>query len=420
MHYKNFLVIISLVFIFSFNQPNIKAQTNSNSIKEQEISTLIKRAELHYQQGILALSENNFPLMRKEFDLAVDELLIAGMDLHSDLQLQKYYHDLVDKIVQQQLTIRAANSAALSDQRFEGTPANDIGRLTEVELAELAAKVVEQPKIKTEDFGFKTDLPPAVNQFISYFTAGKGRKTLEIGFSRSGRYRQFAEAIFEREGVPTDLIWLAQVESCWQPVATSAAAARGIWQFIPSTGERFGLRQNGWVDERLDPEKSTVAAARYLRFLADRYAGDWLLAMAAYNMGENGLDKAINRCGYADFWELRQGGFIPQETRNYVPAILAVIAIAKQPDSYNISVTPENNWQFDKIAVLEPKTISDIASTLNISTEVLNRLNPELVSSQTPFAGYSIRIPKGVETKRIALLTNKETKPYKTQNVVKK
>jgi membrane-bound lytic murein transglycosylase D len=411
--------LLGLVLAFSFTSINAEAQVK-NSIKEQEINALIQKAELHYQQGVIALSENNFTRMRSEFDSAVDDLLIAGIDLHSDLRLQKYYKDLVDRIVQQQLAVRAMNSSALSDQRYEGTPTNDIGRITEQELQALAVTSPQQPQVKTTDFNFKANFPASVNQFISYFTVGKGRKTLEIGLARSGRYRQYAEKVFEREGVPTDLIWLAQVESCWQPVVTSPASARGLWQFIPSTGSRFGLNQNAWLDERLDPEKSTEAAARYLHFLADRYAGDWLLALAAYNMGENGLDKAINRCGYADYWELREQGYIPQETRNYVPAILAVIAIAKQPEAYGIDVKSEGYWQFDRIAVAGGNSLSTIANTLNISSDSLLKLNPQLVSYEIPPAGYSLRIPKGVEPKRLALLTGTESEGYKVQNVVKK
>lgn len=419
MRYHNFLLLLGLVFTISFFSINAEAQTNS-SIKDREINALIQKAELHYQQGVTALADNNFTRMRSEFDSAIDDLLVAGIDLHSDLKLQKYYRDLVDRIVQQQLAVRTINSSAINDQRYEGTPTNDIGRITEQELQDLAVKATEQPQIKTSDFNFKANLPASVNQFISYFTVGKGRKTLEIGLARSGRYRQYAEKVFEREGVPTDLIWLAQVESCWQPVVTSPAAARGLWQFIPSTGSRFGLNQNAWLDERLDPEKSTEAAARYLHFLADRYAGDWLLALAAYNMGENGLDKAINRCGYADYWELRQQGFIPQETRNYVPAILAVIAIAKQPDAYGIDVKSEANWQFDRIAVAGGTSLNTIASTLNITADNLLRLNPQFLSYEIPPNGYSLRIPKGIEPKRVALLTGVESEGYKVRNVVKK
>jgi len=416
---RKVLLLLSLILFFTF-KVDIQAQTIAPSVKEREINILIQRAEIHYQQGVTALGENNFPRMRSEFDLAVDEMLVTGVDLHSDARLQRYYRELIDKIVQHQLNARAINELVIKDQRFDGTFANDIGRLTEEELKELAVKTTEQPQIKASDFSFKTDLPPAVSQFISYFTLGKGRKTLEIGFSRSGRYRQYAEKVFEREGVPKDLIWLAQAESVWQPIATSPAAARGIWQFIPSTGERFGLRQNGFLDERLDPEKSTEAAARYLRFLGDRYAGDWLLAMAAYNMGENGLDKAITRCGYADFWELRQQGFLPQETRNYVPAILAIIAIAKQPDAYQVEVKPEASWQFDRVLVSSNTSLTTIADTLALSTDTLYRLNPQLLSNSIPSNGYSLRIPKGVEAKRLALLTGEGQTEYKTRNVVKK
>lgn len=414
------MFLLSLIFLFTFNSINAQAQTTALSAKDREINSLIQRVETYYKEGITALAENDFPRMRQQFDLAIDEMLVTGVDLHSDARLQRYYRELVDKIVQHQLNARASNEQVIKDQRFEGTFINDIGRVTEEELQELAVKTPEQPQIKASDFSFKTDLPPAVNQFINYFTLGKGRKTLEIGFTRSGRYRQYAEKVFEKEGVPKDLIWLAQAESVWQPVATSPMAARGIWQFIPSTGERFGLRQNSFMDERLDPEKSTEAAARYLRFLGDRYAGDWLLAMAAYNMGENGLDKAITRCGYADFWVLREQGFLPQETKNYVPAILAIIALAKQPEAYNVEMKPESSWQFDRIIVATNISLGTIADTLAIPIDTIYKFNPQLLSNVIPFNGYSLRIPKGIDTKRVALLNGEAETNYKTRNVVKK
>ena len=161
---------------------------------------------------------------------------------------------------------------------------------------------------------------------------------MEAGLQRSVRFRDMAQRIFKQEGVPTDLIWLAQVESLWNPNAYSWAAARGIWQFIPSTGARFGLTQNYWVDERSNPEKSTVSAARYLKWLSNRYKGDWQLALAAYNTGEGNMNSAIARSGSRDFWKIHRGGYIAQETRNYVPAILAVVTIAKNPKKYGFDL----------------------------------------------------------------------------------
>ncbi|MEW6730462.1 MAG: lytic transglycosylase domain-containing protein [Acidobacteriota bacterium] len=421
MYRRFFIETLILCLLFSLVSQSAYAQQPSATLKEKEVSTLIERAELHYKQGATALAENDFARMRIHFDRAVDELLMAGIDIHSDTRLRTYYRELVDKIVLQQLSASSENVLGLGQQRYEGSPTKDISRLTDTELEQLATTTAKQPELKVSDFSFKTDLPRPVHQFIQYFTAGKGRRTIETGFLRAGKYRSYAETVFQEEGVPTDLIWLAQVESVWQPVATSVASARGIWQFIPATGSRYGLRQDGWIDERLDPERSTRAAARYLRFLADHYAGDWLLAMAAYNCGENGLDRAIARCGYADFWILRERGFIPQETRNYVPAILAVIAIAKNPEAYGFQPHAEQSWEFERVVVSGGTTLQTAAATLKVPVDTITSLNPELVAGVTPPIGHSLRIPKGIAPELLTELTNPTpVRGYKTRNVVKR
>jgi soluble lytic murein transglycosylase-like protein len=180
---------------------------------------------------------------------------------------------------------------------------------------------------------------PQVQTFLQYYTEGRGRRTAEVGLARAVEYREMAEKIFREEGVPTDLIWLAQVESNWQVGAKSHAGACGMWQFVPATGERYGLECDAAAeaDERLDVEKSTRAAAKYLRFLGRRYDGDWLLAMGAYNCGEGTMDRAIEKSGgERNFWTLARNGALPNETANYVPAILATIIIADNPSGYGL------------------------------------------------------------------------------------
>jgi membrane-bound lytic murein transglycosylase D len=215
-----------------------------------------------------------------------------------------------------------------------------LDEVSEIKEDELTRVTADGIKIfGTYDFEFT--VAPPVFQFINFFVAGRGHSTMEVGLQRSGRYRQMVEKIFKEERVPVDLMWLAQAESVWKPNALSRAAAKGIWQFIPSTGTRYGLEQTTWIDDRSQPEKSTRAAARYLRWLHDHFAGDWLLAMAAYNSGENRVDGAVARCGYADFWELYKRGLLPQETRNYVPCILSIIIISKNQKRYGFEVTPD-------------------------------------------------------------------------------
>jgi membrane-bound lytic murein transglycosylase D len=272
-----------------------------------------------------------------------------------------------------------------------------LDEVSEIKDTELAMVTPDGIKIFGRyDFEFSVASP--VLQFINFFVAGRGHSTMEVGLQRSGRYRQMVEKIFKEERVPLDLMWLAQAESVWKPNALSRAAAKGIWQFIPSTGTRYGLAQTTWVDDRSQPEKSTRAAARYLRWLHDHFAGDWLLAMAAYNSGENRVDSAIAKCGYADFWELYKRGLLPQETRNYVPCILSIIIISKNQKLYGFNITPDLPLLYDTFDVPGQTDLKVVSDLINVPYETVQDLNAELRRGTSP-AGekYTIKIPKGMK-----------------------
>ncbi|HJZ69948.1 MAG TPA: lytic transglycosylase domain-containing protein, partial [Blastocatellia bacterium] len=285
--------------------------------------SVIDRAEESFHRGEEAVSKGLTDIARKMFDTALDTVLQSGIDLKTDAKLAAYYRGLIDRIHKHEAQPGDIHEAA---DRPEVAEPSVLDEVSEINDAELAMVTPDGIKIFGR-YDFEFAVAPPVFQFINFFIAGRGHSTMEVGLQRSGRYRQMVEKIFKEEHVPLDLMWLAQAESVWKPNALSRAAAKGIWQFIPSTGTRYGLAQTTWVDERSQPEKSTRAAARYLRWLHDHFAGDWLLAMAAYNSGENRVDSAIAKCGYADFWELYRRGLLPQETRNYVPCILSIIII---------------------------------------------------------------------------------------------
>lgn len=167
-----------------------------------------------------------------------------------------------------------------------------------------------------------------IQQFVRYFQ-GKGRPTIEVAFTRLSKYEAMMRKTFQEEGVPQELIYTGLVESAYNPQAESSAGAMGIWQFIPATAKRYGLQQIGGFDERTDPEKSTRAAARYLKDLYGMF-GDWSLALAAYNAGEYRILRTIQKTGITNFWQMSLQGLLPKETINYVPAVLAAITVGKQ------------------------------------------------------------------------------------------
>ncbi len=413
------LLIAGLLFV-SFGPVKAFGQTQqpASSVNIQEI---INRSEASYLQGEQAVIKGQPDQARKLFDEAVEAITQSGIDIASNPRLQAYHRDLVNRIKQYDAKWsepRLANSQqpagdpeavdkvkAEADAMQQITPQEPgenveravLDELADVNEGELATVTPEGVKIFGR-YDFEFSVAPPVFQYINYFIAGRGRSTMETGLRRSGRYRVMAERIFKEEGVPLDLIWLAQAESVWKPNALSHAAAKGIWQFIPGTGLRYGLAQTAWVDDRSHPEKSTRAAARYLKFLHNFFAGDWLLAMAAYNSGEYRIAGAIAKCGYADFWEIHKRGLIPTETRNYVPIILSIIIVSKNQKRYGFNVQPEPPLNYDTFTVSGQTDLKVAADLIGVSFDVLRDLNPELRRGATP-AGqpHSIKLPKGMK-----------------------
>ncbi len=369
------------------------------------IKALIENAEAKYKQGEDSFNKGQKDIARQKFDESVDLIMLSGINLRANPKLDAYYTDLVERIHSFDIpkNTRAANNPTVTkpgvevlNQQNVNTERSAIDEIaSEVNENELSAVTAAGLKVYGK-YDFDFSVAPPVFQFLNFFTSGRGRSTMLAGLQRSGRYRLMVEKIFKEEGVPLDLMWLAQAESVWKPNALSRAAAKGIWQFISSTGSRYGLVQTAYVDERSHPEKSTRAAARYLKWLHEHFAGDWLLAMAAYNSGENRVDNAVAKCGYADFWELYTRGLLPQETRNYVPIILAITIITKNQNRYGFSVKPDAPLLFEATEIPDQTDLRVVSDLTSLPYDVVQELNPELRKGCTPPGqSYTIRLPKG-------------------------
>jgi peptidoglycan lytic transglycosylase D len=201
--------------------------------------------------------------------------------------------------------------------------------------------------------------------------------------------------VFRQKGLPEDLVFTVMIESGFNPVAVSQAGAKGLWQFMAPTARLYGLRVDGWLDERLDPEKSTVAAANYLRDLYAQF-GSWDLAQAAYNTGDGKIQQAIDRTGSRDFWALHKSPLLPDETKNFVPAIHAATLIGRQPERYGFSVVPEDPIRYEQVTVPKGSRLVRLAALSGVSVQDLESLNPELRQKQTPPDGpYELKVPLG-------------------------
>jgi membrane-bound lytic murein transglycosylase D len=244
------------------------------------------------------------------------------------------------------------------------------------------------------------DYPVVINRrVLSYidFFLGRSRNLFEGGLRRSGRYLPMARQIFQEEGIPQDLVFLAHVESSFKYNARSRARAVGLWQFIRGTAVLYHLRCDAYVDERLDPERETRAAARYLRDLYEHF-GDWHLALAAYNTGAGNVDRAIARAGTRDFWRLAETRHLMNETRGFVPAILAATILAKSPGAYGLTEETDPPLAYDVVQVSAPVDLRVLARCSGATLGELQRLNPALLLLQTPpnAGAYEVRVPPGL------------------------
>ncbi len=258
----------------------------------------------------------------------------------------------------------------------------------------LAAATEAQLPSVDELFDYPVDVNHRVLTWVDYFL-GKGRRSFEIGLTRSGRYLAMARRIFAEEGVPQDLAFLAHIESGFRHNARSSARALGLWQFMRGTASIYNLRCDSYVDERLDPEKSTRACAQHLRDLHDEY-DDWYLSLAAYNAGAGKVNRAIRKAGARDFWAIARTRYLVNETRNFVPQILAATLLAKSPGAYGFSETTDPPLEYDSVTVDSPTDLRVVSSCTGVSVDDLQELNPALLLMQTPRASeYAIHVPKG-------------------------
>jgi membrane-bound lytic murein transglycosylase D len=387
---------------------------------EGRIAQVIARAEDHFRKGKLNLEDNKREQAREEFDRAVDSILESGFDVRASQRLQTYYLELVERIYREEVPLQQPSAPVntqlvaqntqtqdqsqktpppsqigFRDQKFEPSPLDELSKLvltdSEKQVSGEDLLALEQAQ---KNVNFTFTLNPLIQQFINYYQ-GRNRGTMENGLRRSGQYMKLARKIFAEEGVPVDITWLGQVESAWKPKAVSWAAASGLWQFIPSTGRMYGLRQNAYIDERNSFEQATRASARHLKDLAKRYNGNWELAMAAYNTGAGNIDRAISRAGSANFWMIYP--YIAQETRNYVPNILAVILIAKNPEKYGFKgIKPDAPMSYDVVRVPSATSLQLIADAADSNVDYIRALNPELKRDVTPRGDiYDVRIPAG-------------------------
>ena len=348
----------------------------------------------HYKAGHPEAAQTNF-------DRAFDLLLKSSLDIRTNERLQQEFDHLVAGVDELEHASSPQTDVA-AEQKSEPAPIDETNEITVPVDPNIKAKAAAEVKATPSDLPLMLTDPVA--SYITYFST-RGRGTLERALARSGRYQEMIQRVLKEEGVPQDLIFLAQAESGFHPLAVSRAGARGIWQFMGSRAKGYGLEHDRWMDDRQDPEKSTRAAARHLKDLYAQF-GDWYLAMAAYNSGPGTVQSAVKRTGYADFWELYRRNVLPKETRNYVPIIVAMTIMNKNPAQYGLDkVELEKSVPYNTLKINYAVDLRLAAQCVDASPADLLDLNPSLLRFSTPQGHpFELHLPVGtVEAYRAAI-----------------
>ncbi len=363
----------------------------------------LRRAEDHFRKGKDLVAKGELSAARVEFDNAIEEIASASPVMPDRARLMARYQNLVDEIygLESKSVPVAETKPAEPPPGFDRAPVEQIAETTFSTEPELKGKVLDQVKSTVSQLRLEVEDP--VVGYINFFTTPHGREIVAAGMRRAGRYGSMIRRILDEEGLPPEMFYLAQAESGFMPRAVSWAAASGMWQFIQSRGREYGLMQTPHTDDRYDPEKATRAAAKHLRDLYHQF-GDWYLAVAAYNCGPWAVERGVQRTGYADFWELYKRKVLPRETANYLPIILALTIMAKNPKAYGLDgITPDPANEYDTIRMSADTHLELIADLAERPLPQIQELNPAVLRLTAP-AGYEIHVPKGMGKATLARL----------------
>jgi membrane-bound lytic murein transglycosylase D len=363
--------------------------------KPDPVPELVARVEKEYRAADEDLRLGRNDSAQGHFEQAYNLLRESPAAIQSDSRIQAEYDRVLERI--NTLESSRVEPSGAFEQKSEPAPIDEANEVTNYPV-DPGLKARAAAEIRSTQSDLPLMMTDQVAGYINYFST-RGRGTLEHALERRGRYREMIARILKEEGVPQDLVYLAQAESGFHPYAVSRAGARGIWQFMASRARAYDLHRDFWMDERQDPEKSTRAAARHLKDLYSEF-GDWYLAMAAYNSGPGTVQNAVKRTGYADFWELYRRNVLPTETRNYVPIILAVTIMAKNPSQFGLdSIVPDPEIGYDTVKINYAVDLRLAADCVGVSPAELEELNPSLLRMVTPKERFELHLPPGSKEK---------------------
>ena len=375
---------------------------------EDPVLTLIAASDRHFKAGQRELQQGHVEGAREEFNQAVDILLESSYGGRTEPRLREHFDRLVDRISAYEVRALAVGDG-FTEKRYEPASIDELLALSAT-VDSLPPSPELKDAVRSDLAAVLHDIPIPLNQTVlKYIDLFQGRlhDFIEDGLKRGGKYLPMIQNVFRAEGLPLDLAYVPLIESAFKPNALSRTKAKGVWQFMSGTALENGLRRDWYIDERSDPEKATLAAAKYLGTLARMFDGDWHLALASYNGGPGRVQRALKRTGKDDFWQLAaKPKALPRETREYVPMILAAIVIARSPAQYGFSFEAEKAPQYETVTLPRPVDLRRIAEWTDTSIDQMQALNPELRRWTTPVrdSDYELKVPAGTADRIMARL----------------
>jgi membrane-bound lytic murein transglycosylase D len=365
-------------------------------VRPDPAAPIIARAEAAFALGERDLRAGRVVAARQHFDRAVDELLAMPEGARSSASTAAAFDGLLDRISALEL-LALREGDGLAESRTEPAAIDELLGTAVFERPAPAATTAETVRehLARSTFALEIQANDRVLSFVELFK-GRLHDFLVEGIERGHRYLPMVRRIFAEEGLPEELVYVPLVESAFKSNALSRAAARGLWQFMPATGLEYGLKQNWFIDDRSEPEKATRAAARYLKALHRMFGGDWSMALASYNSGPGRVQRAVRQAGIDDFWRLTASSrFLPRETRDYVPMIMAAILIAQNPSLYGFEIGAGAPFAYEQVSVPNALDLKILAEWSGVTVEELRALNPELRRTTTPMGAHDLKVPVG-------------------------
>lgn len=388
------------------------------------IADLIAESTRLHDLGQRELADGHLAAAKAAFNRAIEVLLAYPPGARSESRLRAHFDQLVQRISAAELK-SLAEGDGFTEKVTEPASIDQLLTTTTFDTAPPSQETTDAVTADLESTAHDIEIPlnDRVLSFVQLFT-GRLKKYLEDGLGRGTRFLPMIQEVFRQEGVPQDLVYVPLVESAFKPTALSRAKAKGLWQFMPGTGDDHGLKRDWYVDERSDAEKATRAAATYLKTLSRMFDGDWHLALASYNAGPGRVQRAMKRSGRTDYWDLTESTrYLPRETRDYVPLVLAAIVVARNPAQYGLTVEPSNLPPYERVTVPGAVDLRRVAEWVEVPVQILQDLNPELRRWMTPVrsADYELKVPDGTaEIIRTRLAESEEARASLAYYTVKK